>query len=114
MTLHCTDSCAICYHASCWRRYKSEGVTGADKDYLQSDCPTPDCPGTIDTVHVYDNRGKLKTKVSGEREEGRKEGGGGGEYGEGGGRRGDGGGREEGGREQERGRKKGKKKRESK
>ena len=62
--LQCVENCSISYHASCWRRFKTEGITGADKDHLGSDCPTPDCPGTIKTVTVYDNRGKIKIKVS--------------------------------------------------
>ena len=62
--LQCLENCSIHYHTSCWRRFKTEGVTGADKDHLGSDCPTPDCLGTIKTVTVYDNRGKIKIKVS--------------------------------------------------
>lgn len=60
--MQCSEGCCISYHHACWRKFKSNSVVGADRDFLTTICPTPDCGGQIKTVSVYDN-GKLKIKV---------------------------------------------------
>ena len=61
--MQCTESCSISYHASCWRRFKSEGMISTEKDFLMTICPTPDCHGSISTISVYNNKGKVQNHV---------------------------------------------------
>lgn len=58
--MQCSDGCNIAYHPACWRRFKSDSVLGADKDFLGTMCKTPDCEGEIRNVYIYDTKGGLK------------------------------------------------------
>lgn len=59
----CTDGCCIAYHSTCWRKFKSDCVVGADRELLSSACPTPDCEGLIKTVSVHGASGAIKLRV---------------------------------------------------
>ncbi len=61
--LTCSQSCSIAYHPTCWRRFKNESVVNSDRDFLLTSCPTPDCAGEVDSVSVFDLKGKCKIKV---------------------------------------------------
>ena len=58
----CSEGCNICYHPACWRKFKGDSVVGADKDFMGTPCPTPDCEGDIRSVWVYDHIGLKKVK----------------------------------------------------
>ena len=64
VTLECHQDCSISYHPSCWRKKKTESEQNTDKDFLLTDCLTPDCTGLVNVVIVYDNKGAIKAKVS--------------------------------------------------
>lgn len=61
--LLCSEGCSIAYHPTCWRKFKGECVIGADKDYLATPCPTPDCEGRIKAVYIHNDKGIAKIKV---------------------------------------------------
>ena len=63
MLMQCDEGCCIAYHPSCWRRFKNDSVVGADRDFLNTQCPTPDCGGHIKTVSIHDSDKKTKVKV---------------------------------------------------
>lgn len=60
--MQCSEGCSISYHPACWRKFKSDCVVGADRDFLTTPCPTPDCEGTIKALSIYDS-GKRRIRV---------------------------------------------------
>lgn len=62
--LCCSEKCSIGFHPSCWRRYKNNHVTiSTEKDALFTPCLTPDCPGIISFLGLYDTKNKVIKKV---------------------------------------------------
>ncbi|XP_063599460.1 uncharacterized protein LOC134775781 isoform X2 [Penaeus indicus] len=64
----CEENCIISYHPCCWKAHKEcqEDRVGklSDKDFLGTDCITPDCTGKISSIHIYDETGNLKIELS--------------------------------------------------
>nr|XP_027231266.1 uncharacterized protein LOC113822926 [Penaeus vannamei] len=64
----CEENCIISYHPCCWKAHKEyqEDRVGklSDKDFLGTDCITPDCTGKISCIHIYDETGNLKIELS--------------------------------------------------
>lgn len=61
--MQCDEGCYIAYHSGCWRRFKGDSVVGSDRDFLCTQCPTPDCEGRIKCVSIHDSDKKNKVKV---------------------------------------------------
>ncbi|XP_042873701.1 uncharacterized protein LOC122254197 isoform X3 [Penaeus japonicus] len=63
----CEESCIISYHPCCWKAHKEcqEDRVGklSDKDFLGTNCITPDCTGKISSIHIYDETGNLKIEL---------------------------------------------------
>lgn len=67
LDIACEEYCSISYHPCCWKAYKEiqEDYLGkmTDKDFLDQNCKTPDCFGTICTINIYDETGNLKNSI---------------------------------------------------
>ncbi|KAK7907059.1 hypothetical protein WMY93_015671 [Mugilogobius chulae] len=61
--IHCSQSCRVEYHMSCWKSLKSLPLYEKnDKEFLQDPCLTPDCTGQINTIKIYGPTGLVKCK----------------------------------------------------
>ena len=59
--LHCTEKCSVGYHPSCWRKFKvAQPEITSEKGFLSSPCITPDCPGIINYIAVFELADKPK------------------------------------------------------
>ena len=59
--LRCSEKCMIGYHPLCWRKYKSSlPECTSEKGFLSSPCITPDCPGIINYIAIFEMGRKPK------------------------------------------------------
>lgn len=63
----CEEFCSVAYHPCCWKAHKEEQEDQfgkmSDKDFLGTECVTPDCTGKINGILIHDETGTLKHEI---------------------------------------------------
>uniref|UniRef100_T1IWL2 RING-type domain-containing protein n=1 Tax=Strigamia maritima TaxID=126957 RepID=T1IWL2_STRMM len=61
----CDEECALQYHYNCWKSIKDEIKIFNDKEFLDTTCLTPDCPGGLmELVHINSKGENAKRFIS--------------------------------------------------
>ncbi|XP_048458872.1 E3 ubiquitin-protein ligase TTC3 [Rhincodon typus] len=57
----CCLQCCVEYHINCWKKLKAASFEDKnDKEFLRSQCFTPDCGGQISKIVIYNSKGLVK------------------------------------------------------
>ncbi|XP_064086347.1 uncharacterized protein LOC135201401 isoform X2 [Macrobrachium nipponense] len=60
----CEEFCSVAYHPCCWKAHKEDQFGKmSDKDFLGTECVTPDCTGKINGILIHDETGTLKHEI---------------------------------------------------
>ncbi|ROT82551.1 putative E3 ubiquitin-protein ligase TTC3 [Penaeus vannamei] len=63
----CEEDCIISFHHVCWKSLKEQDKNAKkkDKDFLGTECLTPDCSGLIHSITIYDKTREKKKERQG-------------------------------------------------
>ncbi|XP_072441784.1 E3 ubiquitin-protein ligase TTC3 isoform X2 [Chiloscyllium punctatum] len=57
----CCLQCCVGYHINCWKKLKAASFEDKnDKEFLRSQCFTPDCGGQISKIVIFNSKGLVK------------------------------------------------------
>lgn len=61
----CEEDCIISFHHVCWKSLKEQDKSAKkkDKDFLSTECLTPDCSGLIHSITIYDSNNEIKLEL---------------------------------------------------
>ncbi|XP_063607492.1 uncharacterized protein LOC134782079 [Penaeus indicus] len=61
----CEEDCVISFHHVCWKSVKEQDKDAkkTEKDFLGTECITPDCSGLIYSITIYDNNNEIKLEL---------------------------------------------------
>lgn len=59
--MRCSEKCSIGFHPTCWRRFKTSRTDHSnEKNLISTPCVTPDCPGKVTHIAIYETGPKPK------------------------------------------------------
>ncbi|XP_047490692.1 uncharacterized protein LOC125040193 isoform X2 [Penaeus chinensis] len=61
----CEEDCTISFHHVCWKSLKDQkkDAKKTEKDFLGTECITPDCSGLIYSITIYDKNNEIKLEL---------------------------------------------------
>ena len=58
--LKCSEHCSVAFHPSCWKKQKALLGYYNEKNLASTKCLTPDCPGVITYIVLFDSDNKAR------------------------------------------------------
>lgn len=62
VALKCSEQCSIAFHPNCWKKQKALLGFYNEKNIASANCVTPDCPGVITYVALFDSESKPRVR----------------------------------------------------